>query len=499
MLTSCDMDLTPAGSLNIDKDIQSIEDITALRTQLYSSLRSATGGAYIYLTDLQMDQFNGTADNGNRNGTIANAVFNSSTGEFATMFANCYSRISSVNFFIREANAKRNSGTLSEKAVAMIDRYIGEAKFIRAYSYWYLFNHYCQPYSADIAQTEHLGLPLVYEFAPSGNPGSYPARSTMAETLDRINTDLTDAYNALKAYEATDNSNCAPNAVYLSSFAVEAFQARIALQTGDYNTAITKASSVINSGKYPLAGVDTYEAIWTDDEGSELIFVPSASANEPFVGSIFGVYNSTTSATSADYIPSQPTLLAYEDGDIRFDAFFTGNRLSINGTNYVTFIFNKWPGNSALGTGLLNKPKPFRTSEQYLILAEAYAALGNTTEANKALNDLREKRFAAADFEEVHYQDNALVQAIRNERKIELIGEGFRMGDLRRWKQGFFRNGDYSIIDQAASNTSPLSGAVNPLGVTVSYNSGDFRYTWPIPSAEMDINPQLEGQQNPGY
>ncbi len=100
-----------------------------------------------------MDQFNGTADNGNRNGTIANAVFNSSTGEFATMFANCYSRISSVNFFIREANAKRNSGTLSEKAVAMIDRYIGEAKFIRAYSYWYLFNHYCQPYSADIAQT----------------------------------------------------------------------------------------------------------------------------------------------------------------------------------------------------------------------------------------------------------------------------------------------------------------------------------------------------------
>ncbi len=41
------MDLTPAGSLNIDKDIQSIEDITALRTQLYSSLRSATGG-HIY-------------------------------------------------------------------------------------------------------------------------------------------------------------------------------------------------------------------------------------------------------------------------------------------------------------------------------------------------------------------------------------------------------------------------------------------------------------------
>ena len=27
----------------------------------------------------------------------------------------------------------------------------------------------------------------------------------------------------------------------------------------------------------------------------------------------------------------------------------------------------------------------------------------------------------------------------------------------------------------------------------------DTRAIWPIPKAEMDVNPQLKGQQNPGY
>ena len=30
-------------------------------------------------------------------------------------------------------------------------------------------------------------------------------------------------------------------------------------------------------------------------------------------------------------------------------------------------------------------------------------------------------------------------------------------------------------------------------------HSFDSLYTWPIPKTEMDANPQLAGQQNPGY
>ena len=34
---------------------------------------------------------------------------------------------------------------------------------------------------------------------------------------------------------------------------------------------------------------------------------------------------------------------------------------------------------------------------------------------------------------------------------------------------------------------------------TGTFSADDYRFTWPIPQAEMDVNPQLRGQQNPGY
>ena len=75
----------------------------------------------------------------------------------------------------------------------------------------------------------------------------------------------------------------------------------------------------------------------------------------------------------------------------------------------------------------------------------------------------------------------------------ELIGEGFRLSDLRRWNLGFTRDGNYG------SGFPGMDGFIIALGTQVVYTPGDYRYTWPIPSAEMETNPQLAGQQNPGY
>ena len=36
-------------------------------------------------------------------------------------------------------------------------------------------------------------------------------------------------------------------------------------------------------------------------------------------------------------------------------------------------------------------------------------------------------------------------------------------------------------------------------GNDLSYTAGDHRFVWPIPSAEIESNPQMEGQQNDGY
>ena len=66
------------------------------------------------------------------------------------------------------------------------------------------------------------------------------------------------------------------------------------------------------------------------------------------------------------------------------------------------------------------------------------------------------------------------------------------MSDLRRWNQGFTRDLDHP-------ENPAITGILVPAGGLVVYQPDDHRYTWPIPSDEISVNPQLKGQQNPGY
>ncbi len=157
-------------------------------------------------------------------------------------------------------------------------------------------------------------------------------------------------------------------------------------------------------------------------------------------------------------------------------------------------MFNKFPGNDDLRTATTrnfqNKAKVFRLSETYLIAAEAAAASGNAEKANKYLNDLRAKRII--DYTAETYSGTELQNQIREERLKELIGEGFRFTDLRRWNMGFQRYGDHP-------ENPALNSVIVAAGRELSYDKDDHRFIWPIPSTEMDANPNLKGQQNPGY
>ena len=63
--SSCDMDLKPVGTLDEETAIQNAQDLRQFRNTLYTNLRAVTSGSYIYLTDIQLDGFNGLISNGN--------------------------------------------------------------------------------------------------------------------------------------------------------------------------------------------------------------------------------------------------------------------------------------------------------------------------------------------------------------------------------------------------------------------------------------------------
>ncbi len=114
----------------------------------------------------------------------------------------------------------------------------------------------------------------------------------------------------------------------------------------------------------------------------------------------------------------------------------------------------------------------FRVSEMLLILAEARAAQNNTSGALEALNTLRTARGLAA---LSGLSGAQIIDAVYDERRVELAFEGHRFFDLKR---------------RGLDIPKPQS-VVGVLPYT------DFRILAPLPADEVDNNPLLE--QNPGY
>lgn len=500
MFTSCDMDLVPQGSILEDEAMTNETTASYFRNGFYSRLRSVSTGSTVTLPDIQADKFIGVIINGNRLGTINNGQIFSNDGDLGGCFAGMYGSIATINDFLPKAQALIDAG-MTEEDVDYMHRYIGEARFCRAYFNYYLMDHFCQSYTAAIGDKPALGIPLVTVYNPTAVQSTYPGRSTLNETYKAIEADLDSCYNALAAFEEKYPDVAAEemliqNASYLSTYAVRALQARVALLKQDWQKAYDYANEIYSSKKYPLiTRANNYKNMWISDLGTEVIFRPYADLSEAAgVGSTGGAWISSYE-DKADYICCSQTLEMYDTKDARYSAFFAPRVINVYGVDVTVPSFIKYPGNPELNltntNALKNIPKMFRTSEMVLIMAEAAYRLGNEDDALTALNTIRKARMAT--YQTVDYNGDELLSEIKLERTRELIGEGFRISDLRRWGEGFTRSINYDDTYADAPAVTVVAGR------SVEYIPNDHRYVWPIPSMEMQTNPQLAGQQNPGY
>lgn len=133
-------------------------------------------------------------------------------------------------------------------------------------------------------------------------------------------------------------------------------------------------------------------------------------------------------------------------------------------------------------------------SEIYLILAEASYEMGRR-DAVAALNTLRENRILNY-VPETGLAGLALRDAIREERAKELVGEGFRMSDLRRWQMDMRRDASYPTIPGYENLATVFNNA--DVATVLVANQSPY-YVWPIPRNEFEVCPAMKGQQNPGY
>jgi starch-binding outer membrane protein, SusD/RagB family len=317
----------------------------------------------------------------------------------------------------------------------------GEAKFIRAYCYFYLVNLFGD-------------VPLItttdYEL------NSLMPRILKANVYDQIINDLTDAQSLLEvSYVSSDRVR--PN-----KWAAVALLARAYLYKRDWFNAITQSSMVISSGMYSLQS--NLSNVFLKGS-SETIFQLQAGTNNinTWEGNVFIPPSNSVTPT---YLLTNTILNSFEVGDLR-RTNWVQSRTFAGQTLFYPFKY-KVQSNSSVTEYYVY----LRLAEQYLIRAEAKAQQNDIAGSQADLNTIRSRaglpNTTAAD-------KTSLLLAVEHERQVELFAEwGHRWFDLIR-----------------TNRANIVLGALKP----TTWQPTDT--LWPIPSIQINLNPALT--QNKGY
>jgi hypothetical protein len=316
----------------------------------------------------------------------------------------------------------------------------GEAKFIRAYSYFYMVNLFGD-------------VPLL--LTADYNANSQSGRSPSAEVYKQIIADLVDAKTLLPDGFAFSNNQ----RLRANKGAAAALLARTYLYTNDWAKAETEAGSVIdNSALYSLQ-TDLSKLMYKNNNEAILQFYNNYYPNDNLV---FAQYGSTPNpgALRDEFVNY------FEAGDLRL-THWVGTISSGSQTYY--FCKKYFSDDVAAEYSTL-----MRLAEQYLIRAESRAQLGDINGAQSDIDVIRARAGLAA----TPASDKAsLLLAIEQERKVELFTEhGHRWLDLKR-------------TGRVDAVMAPVKGAL--------WQTTDALY--PIPLTQIQLDVAMAEQQNPGY
>lgn len=511
-ITGCDLNRYPTNVLRLENSLENYDDAVAYNRGVMAQFRNRIGGTFAYPQEYMADCFNALADWGlAAPGLHGWRELNANSGTFATCFQMYYSTLKNVNFTIE--NYHKVKETLKEKydktddedekaelkgQMDDIDLFIGTACFARAYYYYNFLLRFGIPYNAATADTD-LGVPLVTTYDVS----SRITRNTVRECYDQVFKDL-----ELAEKELVVRKPHAENSEFTVD-AVKALKARIYLERKEYDKAYATAMELIQSGTYPLVEPtkEAFEDMWVHDTSSEEILILEISLpdEEPNGwGSYYGL-SRLYHYHSPAFIPTKGLLDKYEEGDLRYNAYFyLAPDLKVFEDHYkdeIT-IMQKFKGNpeytyikddptyGRVPSGF-HKPRVFRIAEQYLIAAEAGFYAGK--DALMPLNALR----ASRGLKPVTTSGDALINDIRDERLRELVGEGFRLWDLRRWNLPVKR-----MAPQKVKETSNLKDYLADGYYDLDVEPGTELYkkiVWAIPQYDINVYGEENLKQNPGW
>lgn len=346
----------------------------------------------------------------------------------------------------------------------------GEVYFLRALFYFDLLRVYARAplYQSPLVDGAPLGV-ILKELPFLGfDQNTFGFRATINQGYDLVKSDL------LKSIDHFANQR-RDFPYRANKTAAKALLARLYLYTGDWVNARDMALEVIAEAP-ALANAADYNKVFTSSPGIESIFelfyteADRQNTNNSIAGVAFT--RPSDNAGYGEVILRQDLLNQFEIGDVRLGMTMP----FIKSGEHVVYQY-KFAGHK--GQAYWDDVPVIRTSEVYLILAEAYWENQQFELARNTLNTLRGKRNLAA-LTSAEVSDADLIQAILKERRVELFFEhSHRWFDLRRRgmdipkgvpgvdEGNLLENANYRVVDR----------------ITIG--------------GEAEVNPNLK--QNPGY
>ncbi len=454
-----DLDLAPTGSLTEETAFETVDDLLTGLIGAYHvfTFNSYTSRMFSEAPDMMADDLAEYIESLSNSAALSNWTYIASNGDITNCWTNIYLLISRVNTVI--ANANRI--TIDPADQLKLNRVLAQAYTMRAMAHFDLLRYFGQSYNRNSTE---LGIPVITE-VPEAPLSFNPERNSVAEVYDQIFADLTEAESRFANIDQAINTSSQKQ--FIDKNTMNALYARIYLYTENWPEAIARAGAVIS--EVPLAQGTAFRDVWqNDNESAEVIFSVQHTANDTWVGSrAYFAPNDIVGYIATDAYVS---LFPVPADDIRFESYLSST------LRPGVMTVDKYRGYFGRTDGVTDMPY-FRVGEMYLIRAEAKARGGNNSGVDD-LNDLRAARING--YVDQNLSGNALINAIKNERRKELFMEGHRWFDLKRYGEGVTRGAD----------------CVAPaLACSLPANSGKF--VLPIPDAEMNKNPNMI--QNPGY
>lgn len=491
LLVTCDLEEEPYGFYSEDNFYQTEADALSATLYIYDAITYIEySRAIVFLGDMNTDEIGPKGDATQSNQDLDEWVLNNfkSNTTLGNFFKYSYVTINRANAVIKNVAAMDIDQDL-------IDRYVGEAYFMRAYSYWNLTRNFGRvPIHTSVVET------------------LADTEAALAETFDDmwalIFSDLETACDLLYYYDtpetgradlAAAQSLMAKAYLYLATAKEHGtpYYEDMSFDVDDYyEKAVEWASLVVDNPEqttyyfdddlfdiYDVEQPDGPEHIFImsmdrtgESEGQyskiSKMYIPYVSGGTIYIKGKDGVIEATHDGWG-EYQTEDDFYDSFESGDLRHDDLICSEIYTSDGELYgsvddgkLSYPFcRKYIDPSFSGDKTSTKPYLIRFSDVALVYAEA---AGPTDKAYELVNTIRAR--AGLDGLATGMSTSEFREAVLQERLYELAFEGNICYDLRRWNKLH----------------TDITAAVEQ-GLTAE----DMVF-YPIPSIETDLNSSIE-------